>query len=112
MRVRSIIFLALTIVFILSVVSAQAEEPTWLFTVPKSETIKEGDFNIGWLYFDFGIVENLEIGIHGIKYKFPGSNLAIGASTLLKSPYIVFSPDIGQSELHIGVKAMPYTYFS
>ena len=112
MNTRNVIFLALTIVFILSVVSAQAEEPTWLFTVPKSDTIKEGHFDIGILYFDFGIAKNLELGIHGIKYHLQGSSLAIGASIFpIGSPYLVFSPDIGQAELHLGIKATPYIFF-
>jgi len=112
MRVRNIIFLALTMAFILSVVSAQAEEPTWLFTVPKAQTIKEGNFDIGFLYFDFGVIENLELGIHGIKYQIPNSDLAVGYSFLpMNSPYLVFSPDIGEAELNVGFKANPYYFF-
>ncbi len=112
MNTRNIIFLTLTIVFILSVVSAQAEEPSWLFTIPKATTIREGNFDIGFLYFDFGIAKNLELGIHGIKYQIPNSDLAIGASLFpMGSPYLVFSPDIGQAGLHVGVKAAPYIFF-
>jgi len=113
MSIKNCAFLFLIIVFVISTASARAEEPSWLFTVPKSETIKEGHFDIGFIYLDFGIAKNLEIGIHGIKYRFPDTNIAIGASILpIGSPYLVFSPDIGESELHIGVKAQPYIFFA
>lgn len=112
MRSRRFALLSLIFVFILSVVSVQAE-PSWLFTVPKSETIKQGHFDIGFIYLDFGIVKNLELGIHGIKYRFPDTNIAVGASILpIGSPYLVYSPDIGEAELHIGVKAQPYIFFA
>ncbi|HGJ67288.1 TPA: hypothetical protein ENS27_18150 [bacterium] len=96
---------------LLAISTAFAEEPTWLFTVPKAESLKEGHYNIGLLYFDFGIAENLEVGIHGVKYSM--DKVAIGASLFpFLSPYIVFSPDIGSSELLLGVKAAPYIFFA
>ena len=105
-------FVALIIFMTLLITSTTfAEEPTWLFTVPKSQSLKQGHYNIGLLYFDFGIAEKLELGIHGIKYSM--DKVAIGASLYpFGSPYLVFSPDMGSSELHLGIKAAPYILFA
>lgn len=111
MKTKTIIILTLTILFTYLTSNAFAEEPTWLFTVPKTESLKEGHYNIGLLYFDFGIAEKLELGIHGIKYSM--DNVAIGASLFpFGSPYIVFSPDVGSTELLLGIKAAPYIFFA
>lgn len=91
--------------------SAQAAgEPAWLFTVPKADSLKEGTYNIGFIYFDFGITDNLEIGIHGVKYSL--GNLAFGLGLYpLGSPYLVFTPDTRSTSIHIGIKAAPYVFF-
>ena len=114
MKTRIITILTLTIIFALFTLSTQAAEPTWLFTVPKAESLDKGHYNIGFIYFDFGIADNLELGIHGIKYAIPGSNVAVGASIFpLGSPYIVFSPKLGSGGgLNIGIKAAPYIFFA
>ncbi len=113
MNYKNFALLSLIFIFVLSALSIRAEEPTWLFTVPKSETIRQGHFDIGFIYLDFGVAKNLEVGIHGIKYRFPDTNIAVGISILpIGSPYLVFSPDIGEAELHIGVKAQPYIFFA
>ena len=109
MKTKIIMFLALATLFTLLTSTTFAEEPTWLFTVPKAESLKQGHYNIGFVYLDFGVADNLELGIHGIKYSFLSSNLAIGASLFpFLSPYIVFSPDTGSTEFLIGAKATPY----
>ena len=113
MKTKIIMFLALATLFTLLTSTTFAEEPTWLFTVPKAESLKQGHYNIGFVYLDFGVADNLELGIHGIKYSLLSSNLAIGASLFpLGSPYIVFSPDTGSTEFLIGAKATPYIFFA
>jgi len=94
--------------------SAKADEPTWLFTVPKAESLEKGYYNVGLLYADFGIAENLELGIHGVKYSMPQSNLAFGVSFFpMASAYLVVSQDIGSSSrVHLGLKSAPYIFFA
>lgn len=94
--------------------SSQAVEPSWLFTVPKAESLKEGHYSVGFVYFDLGITDNLEVGIHGLKYSLSGSmKFAFGLSPFLPfSPYAVLSPDIGPGELHLGAKLTPYIVFA
>jgi len=112
MKIKITTFIALITLSMFLTSTIYAEEPTWLFTVPKTENLREGHFNIGLLYFDFGIADNLELGIHGIKYSL-ADNLAIGASIFpFGAPYIVFSPDVGSAEFVIGAKASPYILFA
>jgi len=106
------ITVAITAILIVSIISAQAGEPTWLFTVPKAESLEEGYYHVGFVYADFGIAENLELGIHGLKYSLPGSSLAFGASPFIGSVYVVSSLDIGSAKLHVGAKANPYIFFA
>ena len=97
----------------LFIASAQASEPTWLFTVPKAESLEESAYNIGLLYADFGLTENIEVGIHGLKYSMPESDLAFGLSLYpMATPYVVKSLDMGSGELHVGLKAAPYLFFA
>jgi hypothetical protein len=113
MNKKTIICLASVIIIFIFTISAQASEPTWLFWVPKAESLKEDQFSIGFVYFDFGILNNMEIGIHGFKYSVPDSDLALGFSLFpLGSPYLVFSPDIGSGNLSLGIKASPYIFFA
>jgi len=110
---RTILCLALVFIFTIPTISAQAEEPTWLFTVPKAKSLDRYNYNLGLLYADFGVNENLEIGIHGLKYSVSGSSLAFGASLFpLMSPYIVKSLGVGSGAVHLGVKAAPYVFFA
>ena len=107
------VILALVAVTAIIITSAEADEPTWLFTVPKAETLEEGYYTLGFIYADFGIAENLEIGLHGLKYSMPESNLAFGISLFpLATPYLVLTPDAGSGKLHMGVKAAPYIFFA
>lgn len=113
MNIKNIIFLVLIAVFVLSALSTQADEPTWLFTVPKAESLKKNNFNIGILYLDFGIADNLEFGLHGLKYSMPDSNIAIGLSFYpLDSPYLVFSPDTKTISFNIGIMVKPNHIFA
>jgi len=99
----------------LPIVSAWADEPTWLFTIPKAECLGKDQYNIGFVYADFGIAENLELGIHGLKYAMPGSDFALGVSLIpMASPYIVASYGVGRQKgkLHLGIKAAPYIFFA
>jgi len=53
MKTRIIAILTVTIIFAFFTLSTQAAEPTWLFTVPKAESLDKGHYNIGFIYFDF-----------------------------------------------------------
>lgn len=113
MGVRIIVCFALIAIFTVPTTVAKADEPTWLFTVPKARTLEEGVYNIGFLYADFGVTDNLELGIHGLKYYAAGPNLAFGLSIFpMASPYVVTSFSAGSGELHLGLKAAPYVFFA
>lgn len=113
MRIRTISFLALVFAFMILAEGIQANEPTWLFTVPKAESLKEDEFNIGFVYAELGITDNIELGLHGFKYHVPGSSFAFGVSLFpLLSPYLVTSIDLSSSDLHLGIKAAPYHFFA
>ena len=113
MGVRIIVCFALIAIFVVPATSVKADEPTWLFTVPKARTLEEGVYNIGLLYADFGVTDNLELGIHGLKYYAAGPNLAFGLSIFpMASPYVVTSLSAGSGELHLGLKAAPYVFFA
>jgi len=113
MRTRIIVLLTLIVVFILPVISTQAAEPTWLFTVPKAESLKKDSFNIGIPYLEFGITDNFELGLHGLKYSVTDSNIAIGFSFYpLDGPYLVFSPDTKTIGFNIGIMAKPNHIFA
>jgi len=105
--------LALAAIFTSHTISARADEPTWLFTVPKAESLEKDYYNVGFVYADFGLTENLELGIHGLKYSVPRSGFAFGLSLVpMGSPYLVLSQDIGSGNIHIGIKAAPYIFFA
>ncbi len=111
--IKIVLCLTLICIFAVPTISAQAEEPTWLFTVPKAESLERNHYNLGLLYADFGINENLELGIHGLKYSMSESNFAFGASLFpLVSPYLVTSLDAGSGRLHLGLKTAPYIVFA
>ena len=113
MNIRIMLCLAFMATLIAPTISAQAGEPTWLFTVPKAESLEEGYYHVGFVYADFGIAENLELGIHGLKYSVPESSFAFGLSLFpMGSPYLVLSRDIGSGEVHLGIKAAPYIFFA
>ena len=113
MKIKTTVFLTLIAIFAFSSLVSKAAEPTWLFTIPKAESLKKEHYNIGLIYFDFGITDNLDLGIHGLKYSIPGSNFAFGASIFpLYGIYVVFSHDIGSGGLHVGFKTEPYHFFA
>jgi hypothetical protein len=111
--IKAMLFVALMMILTVPTISVQADEPTWLFTVPKAESLEEGYYHVGFVYADFGIAENLELGIHGLKYSVPASSLAFGLSIVpMGSPYFVSSLDISPGKLHLGIKAAPYIFFA
>ncbi len=113
MYIRTILCFALIAIFTIPAIPVKADEPTWLFTVPKARTLEEDTYNLGLLYADFGVTENLELGIHGLKYYASDHNLAFGVSLWpMASPYIVTSLDAGSGELHVGLKVAPYVLFA
>ena len=114
LNMRTVVCLALAVVFSVPTASLlQADEPTWLFTIPKAESLGRDYYNIGFIHADFGVTEDLEIGILGLKYSMSEHNLGFGVSLIpMASPYLVTSQDIGSAKLHIGLKAAPYVFFA
>ncbi|MGQ9609560.1 MAG: hypothetical protein ACUVWN_09670 [bacterium] len=111
MYIKFIIFPFFVFSFVALSVSISASEPTWLFTVPKTESLKSEHYNVGFIYFDFGITNELEIGIHGLKYS--TGNFAFGLSLYpLGTPYLVFKSDTSSTDLYLGIKAAPYLFFA
>jgi len=107
------VMLVLTVILAITITSAQADEPTWLFTVPKAETLYKDYYNIGFVHADLGVTENLELGIHGLKYAIPDSKFALGVSLFpMGSPYVTSTWGTGKSKLHMGIKAAPYIFFA
>ena len=113
MYIRIVLCFALIVIFTIPAMPVKADEPTWLFTVPKARTLEEDTYNLGFVYADLGITGNLELGIHGLKYYVPDPNLALGVSLVpMVSPYVVTSLNAGSGELHVGLKAAPYVFFA
>ncbi|MBD3181574.1 hypothetical protein GF312_04725 [Candidatus Poribacteria bacterium] len=111
MRVKLV--LCMVVVLIAAVDFAEANEPTWLFTVPKAQSLGRENFNLGFLYADIGITDNLELGIHGLKYSVPDSSVGFGFSIWpMGTPYVVFSPGSESTRIHLGIKAAPYIFFA
>ncbi len=107
------IMLILTVILATTIISAQADEPTWLFTVPKAETLYKDYYNIGFVHADLGVTENLELGIHGLKYAVPDSRYAFGVSLIpMLSPYVTSTWGTGESKLHMGIKATQFFFFA
>ena len=114
MNIRTVVCLAFAVALMVPPVSLlRADEPTWLFTIPKAESLGKDCYNIGFIHADFGVTEDMEIGIHGLKYSMPEHNLGFGVSLIpMASPYFVTSQDIGSAKLHVGLKAAPYVFFA
>ena len=90
--------------------------PTWLFTTPTADTLAEGKFTVGWLHADIGFTDELEIGIHGVKYNLERgtktqTGLAIGAA-FWEGFYVVGSRRSDSVILHVGVKTVPSFLFA
>jgi hypothetical protein len=113
-RILSKLILFVVIFIVTSAASTYAIEPTWLFTIPKAEAIGRGYYDLGFIYADFGVARNMELGVHGFKYSIPRSRLAFGFSLFpMASPYIVTSQEMGCcSNIHLGLKAAPYIIFA
>jgi hypothetical protein len=108
--------LALCIViafFMVASIHIEAHEPTWLFTVPKAQSMEKNQFSLGFVYADLGVTDNLELGIHGLKYSVPDSNIGFGFSIWpMGTPYVVFSPSSESTRIHLGIKVAPYIIFA
>ncbi|MDQ1316726.1 MAG: hypothetical protein QG588_375 [Candidatus Poribacteria bacterium] len=102
----------LSIIIAVFVTTTHAAEPTWLFAVPKAESLKEGNYTIGFVYLDFGMTNEIDIGIHGLKYSTGDVAFGVGLYPMGLTPYIVFSPPMGKAELSLGIKASPYWFFA
>ncbi len=111
MYIRYIISFVFISILIATSASTLASEPTWLFTIPKTESLKADHYNVGFIYFDFGVTDELEVGIHGFKYS--TGNFAFGFNLLPNlTPYIVFKPITASTDLYLGIKAAPYLFFA
>ncbi|OGF49608.1 MAG: hypothetical protein A2231_05105 [Candidatus Firestonebacteria bacterium RIFOXYA2_FULL_40_8] len=95
----------------------EANEPTWLMSVPTANVLPKNTLSAGIIYLDLSISEGLEIGAHGIKYQlskdFQGGRLALGASFVFGLyPYAVWTKNLDFGELSIGVNPFPYFVFA
>lgn len=115
--------------FIITLVIAftvKADEPqgsSWLLTIPTAETISRKNYNIGLIqggtipfHADIGeLWDNLELGIHGIKYqllreKNAWVSLAAGATFGFypSGVYLVGSKSLKDFRAHLGVRFLPF----
>lgn len=117
------IVVATTILFGLPVL-VKASEPTWLFSIPTPEILPKDHFALGLVHADLGLGENLEAGIHGLKYrlarKWQGTDVAFGISpfdalsfggTSAPGAYLVASQEFKESKGYLGLKIFPYFIF-
>ncbi len=98
------------------VLFAEGNEPTWLLSVPTANVLPKNTVSAGIIYLDLGIADDLEIGVHGIKYQFSkdfqGGKLALGASFVFGLyPYAVWTRKMDFGELSLGVNPFPYFIF-
>ncbi len=98
-------------------VFAEGNEPTWLLSVPTANVLPKNTLSAGIIYLDLSITEELEIGVHGIKYQlskdFEGGKLSLGASFVYGLyPYAVWTKKIEPGELTIGINPFPYFVFA
>ncbi len=87
--------------------------PSWYFTVPKPSTIQSHSFEIGIPYIDYAPVENLEVGLHGVKYRVEGATsypFAVGVDPLLSFAYAyaVWELPAQDADMTIGFKVTPF----
>ncbi len=106
--------------------SVRADEPqgsSWLLTIPTAETIARTNYNLGLIqggtipfHADIGeLWDNLELGIHGIKYqilheKDAWVSLAAGATFGFypSGAYLVGSKSLNKFRAHLGVRFLPF----
>ena len=86
--------------------------PSWYFTVPKPSTIQPRSFMIGLPYIEYSPVQNLEVGLHGVKYRVDGVTpypFAIGVDPILSFAYAyaVWELPAGENDMTLGFKVTP-----
>jgi|GEM_PF-2619176 len=87
--------------------------PSWYFTVPKPHAIDKTSFVLGLPYIEYSPAENLEVGLHGLKYVLNPSAaypIALGVDPILSFAYayaIWGLPTGANSDLSVGVKIFP-----
>lgn len=102
-------------------------KPSWLFSIPTAFSLNENAYRIGFLHADMGMGNNMEIGISGFKWRFSEYSFceftpAIGVGFLGNCALIPFKPstpgiygvatlNIDTSNIHVGVKSLPYWGF-
>lgn len=92
--------------------SGNTGAPSWYFTVPKPSTIQPRSFTIGLPYIDYSPTENLEVGLHGLKYRVEGVTaypFALGVDPILSFAYAyaVWELPAGSDDMTLGVKVSP-----
>ena len=123
MKKSFIISLSIMILFGLPAL-VKADEPTWFFSIPTPEVLPKDCFALGLVHADVGLGENLEVGIHGLKYrlakKWQGTNVALGISPFdtlsfggasAPGAYLVFGQEFKEFKGYLGIKVFPYFLF-
>ena len=87
--------------------------PSWYFTVPKANTIQPRSFMVGLPYIEYSPIENLEVGLHGVKFRLEGLTdrpFAIGVDPILSFAYAyaVWELSGGESDATLGFKVTPF----
>ncbi len=86
--------------------------PSWYFTVPKASTIQPRSFMIGIPYIEYSPTQNLEVGLHGLKYRLDGVTaypFAVGVDPILSFAYAyaVWELPAGGDDMSLGFKVTP-----
>lgn len=99
--------------------------PTWLMTIPTADTLGNGQYNLGLIqggtipfHADIGgLYDNLEIGIHGIKFRLlkegsPWVSFSLGATFgyYPAGAYIVGSKHLRDLRVHLGTRFLPFKF--
>ncbi len=94
-------------------VRGATDAPSWYFTVPKASTVQPRSFSIGIPYIEYSPTDRLEVGLHGLKYRFEGltrNPFAVGVDPILGYNYVyaVWDMPAGPNDLSLGVKVFPF----
>jgi hypothetical protein len=86
--------------------------PSWYFTVPKAGVIQPRSFMIGLPYIEYSPTQNLEVGLHGLKYRFENLTaypFALGVDPILSFAYAyaVWELPAGSDDVTLGFKVTP-----
>jgi len=86
--------------------------PSWYFTVPKPSAVQPRSFEIGLPYIEYSPVQNLEVGLHGVKYRVEGVTpypFALGVDPILSFAYAyaVWEMPAGDADMTLGFKVTP-----